>query len=304
MNDRDRYRLLFGPYRAPYVRKGDVVFCELRGEAVVCGMSGGRIAWPVARHKRGKPFLIVFAGLAEAIRRESNQAVALWWGIDKQTVSKYRKILGVPLATEGTSRLHRDIADEVFTEEVRARAVAAANTPEANAKKSTAKRGKPRPAHLMEALARFNRGRKLPEATRRKMSQAHKRRGTRPPWLNDPWPPEHDALLGTLPDAEVAERTGRTLQAVGDRRRTLGIYRRDASPLTLKQILAWAKAHRRRTGRWPSAASGPVAEAPGQTWRGIDQALAGGFRGLAGGSSLAKLLDEYRRAPHRQGRKG
>jgi hypothetical protein len=303
MNDRDRYRLLFGPYRAPYVRKGEVVFCDVRGEVVVRGIFAGRIPWPVTRLKSSRPLLIVFAGLAEAIRRESNQAVAFWWGIDKQTVSKYRKALGVPLTTEGTRRLHRDIAGEVFTEEVRARAVAAANTPEANAKKSAAKLGKPRPAHVMEALARANRGRQLPEQTRRKMSQAHKRRGTRPPWLNDPWPAEHDALLGTLPDAEVAERTGRTLQAVGDRRRALGIYRRDASPLTVKQILSWAKAHRRRTGRWPSAASGPVAEVSGQTWRGIDQALAGGFRGLPGGSSLARLLHKHRRVPPGMGRK-
>jgi hypothetical protein len=182
MTDRDRFRLLFGPYGAPYVRKGDVVFCELRGEVVMCGMSGGRIAWPMARHKRGKPFLIVFAGLAEAIRRESNQAVANWWGIDPQTVSKYRKALGVPRKTEGTSRLHQNNAAEVFTEEVRARAVAAANTPQANAKKSAAKLGKPRPTHLMEALARHNRGRKLPKATRRKMSHAHKRRGRCKQW--------------------------------------------------------------------------------------------------------------------------
>src|SRR5262249_61836974 len=112
----------------------------------------------------------------------------------------------------------------------------------------------------------------------------------------------HDALLGTLPDAEVAERTGRTLQAVGDRRRTLGIYRRDASPLAVKQILAWAKAHSRRTGRWPSAASGPVAEVPGQTWRGIDQALAGGVRGPAGGGLLAPGVAKHRPgAPARGG---
>ena len=84
----------------------------------------------------------------------------------------------------------------------------------------------------------------------------------------------------------------------------LGIYRRDASALTVKQILAWAKAHRRRTGRWPSAAFGPVADAPGQTWRGLDQALAGGFRGLPEGFSLARLLHQHRQAPQGQGRKG
>jgi hypothetical protein len=110
-------------------------------------------------------------------------------------------------------------------------------------------------------------------------------------------------LLGTLPDAEVARRTGRTLQAVGDRRRQLGIYRRNAPPLTVKQILDGAKAHHRRTGRWPTAASGPIAEAPGQTWGGIDQALAGGFRGLPGGSSLARLLHQQRRVPLGKGRK-
>jgi hypothetical protein len=39
------------------------------------------------------------------------------------------------------------------------------------------------------------------------------------------------------------------------------------SPLTLKQILAWADAFRRRTGQWPSANAGPVSEAPGEKWQ-------------------------------------
>lgn len=40
--------------------------------------------------------------------------------------------------------------------------------------------------------------------------------------------------------------------------------------------------------------SGPIDDAPGETWTGVDQALAKGQRGLPGGSSLAKLLVEYR----------
>ena len=68
MTERDRFKLLFGPYRPPYVRKGEVVFCDVRGEVVVRGMSSGRIAWPVTRLKRSRLLLIVFAGLAEAIR--------------------------------------------------------------------------------------------------------------------------------------------------------------------------------------------------------------------------------------------
>jgi hypothetical protein len=62
--------------------------------------------------------------------------------------------------------------------------------------------------------------------------------------------------------------------------------------LTVGQILAWADAHRRRTGRWPTAASGPVADAPGETWAAINAALARGHRGLPGGTSLSWLLAE------------
>jgi hypothetical protein len=70
-----------------------------------------------------------------------------------------------------------------------------------------------------------------------------------------------------------------------------GIRRRRLAPkLTEQQILLWARAYRVRKGRWPGARSGPVAGAPGVTWNAINQALYLGLRGLAGGSSLAKLL--------------
>jgi hypothetical protein len=67
------------------------------------------------------------------------------------------------------------------------------------------------------------------------------------------------------------------------------------------QILRWAGAHRRRTGDWPSARSGPVAGAPGLTWRAVDAALAEGCRGLPGGDSLARLLRRERAMPERRG---
>ena len=60
------------------------------------------------------------------------------------------------------------------------------------------------------------------------------------------------------------------------------------------RILAWADAHQRRTADWPHYASGPIPEAPGETWLAVDSALRYGQRGLPGGSSLAKLLDERR----------
>jgi hypothetical protein len=61
-------------------------------------------------------------------------------------------------------------------------------------------------------------------------------------------------------------------------------------PLTVQQILAWADAHKARTGRWPRAASGPVAGAPGEFWGTVNAALKWGRRGLPRRGSLAKLL--------------
>src|SRR5258708_774778 len=62
------------------------------------------------------------------------------------------------------------------------------------------------------------------------------------------------------------------------------------SRLTQRQILAWADHHFQRTGRWPSAASGPVLAMPAETWGGLEGSLIRGWRGLGKGSSLALLL--------------
>jgi hypothetical protein len=66
-------------------------------------------------------------------------------------------------------------------------------------------------------------GKRHSKATRAKMSQAHKRRGTRPPWLNAAWSQAEDALCRSLPAAQVAEQTGRSLHAVYVRRSRLGL---------------------------------------------------------------------------------
>jgi hypothetical protein len=71
---------------------------------------------------------------------------------------------------------------------------------------------------------------------------------------------------------------------------------RDLPPLTEIQILAWAEKHRQRSGRWPTRNSGPIDEAPGETWGSVDAALHQGCRGLPGGSSLSRLLAKHRGA--------
>jgi hypothetical protein len=78
-----------------------------------------------------------------------------------------------------------------------------------------------------------------------------------------------------------------------------GRGRPKAEALTVEQILGWADRHRCRTGRWPSHAAGPVLDAPGLTWAAVNTGLVKGYRGLPGGSSLARLLSERRGRPRR-----
>jgi hypothetical protein len=72
----------------------------------------------------------------------------------------------------------------------------------------------------------------------------------------------------------------------------------DSPPFMIDQVLKWADAHHSRTGKWPTERSGPLVEAPDETWKAIDRALQAGVRGLSGGSSLAKLLAEQRGRRH------
>jgi hypothetical protein len=64
--------------------------------------------------------------------------------------------------------------------------------------------------------------------------------------------------------------------------------------LRINTIVAWAEAHHERTGHWPTKTSGPIVEAPGETWSGVNTALRNGLRELTGGQSLARLLARKR----------
>ncbi len=77
------------------------------------------------------------------------------------------------------------------------------------------------------------------------------------------------------------------------RRRARPSYR--STPLDREEVILWAKAHCRRTGKWPTKYSGPVDDAPGENWQALDNALRQGYRGLPGGSSLSKTLAKCRK---------
>jgi hypothetical protein len=135
------------------------------------------------------------------------------------------------------------------------------------------------------------------------------------------WAKAHHGRSGTWPtdkSGTIAEAAGETWRGVdlalkwgyrglkggvslaGLLARALGVRNRTNLPaLTVAQVVGWAKAHHRRTGDWPTRASGAIGGVAGETWHGVDLALQGGYRGLPGGSSLGRLLREYRKGPGR-----
>jgi hypothetical protein len=98
---------------------------------------------------------------------------------------------------------------------------------------------------------------------------------------------------------ELLKEGGRGLPGGSSLQRLLtrkGGVRHPSEPpkLTVESILAWADAHYARTRIWPGASSGPVVDAPGETWRAVHAALVGGRRGLPGGTTLPRFLAEHR----------
>jgi hypothetical protein len=221
MKDAERFRLL-GTYQTPRFRIGQKVLCAVRGEVTIAGMTDAPIPWPLGKRGRGRHLLVVYKGLAKAVRRESNQAVAHWWGIDVQTVTKWRKALGVGIATEGTSRLHREYDKELWAVLARATAHAKARDPKRRAKIAEARRGKPRTPQAVAPMHEAWRGSHHSEETRRRMSEAHRKRGTLVPGTV-PWTAGEDEWVKTLPAKEVVKKTGRSLRAVYARRRHPGM---------------------------------------------------------------------------------
>ncbi len=151
MDDAERFRLL-GKYKTPRFRIGQKVFCEIRGDVTICGIHDALILWPLCKRGRGAQSLVVYKDLIKALRRESNQAIAHWWGVAVVTVSKWRRFLSVPRATEGTSRLHSEYDEEPWAVAARAKAHSKNRDPERRRKIAEARLGKPRPLHVIEAV--------------------------------------------------------------------------------------------------------------------------------------------------------
>jgi hypothetical protein len=193
MNPRDRIALLYGPYRAPALRKGDRSTCFYRDcEVVVTSWTDAPIPWPRCRsveHKRSAPGLLVDDELLRAIRHESAAAVIHWWRVTASVVWCWRRAFQVTkVNNKGSNRL------------VRAAAVKGAAAMQAR-EFTQAERDVKRQLAIDNDL------------------QRHLRAAVR----EDTWTAEEIALLGQLPDAEVARKIGRTVEAVRLKRMKLGL---------------------------------------------------------------------------------
>jgi hypothetical protein len=159
---------------------------------VITSWSDGRISWPRCRAlgHRGGSGLLVEDELARAVRGESAAAVMFWWGVGCNTVWSWRKALGVEGrdGTEGSRRLIQAAAE----------------------KGADQVRGKPLSPEQVEQRRRTARALNLGQY----LEVARQKRA---------WPAKHLSLLGKLPDAEVAARTGRSANGVRQKRCKLGI---------------------------------------------------------------------------------
>jgi hypothetical protein len=187
-----KFKLLFGPYTPPALKKGDRATCFYRdADVVITSWSDGRISWPRCRAlgHRGGSGLLVEDELARAIRSESAAALMYWWGVNGRTAWAWRKALGVSGhgGTEGSLRLHQAACDKGAAE----------------------LRGKPLSPEQVEQRRRTAHALNLGQY----LDPAH----------GAGWSPAELRLLGKHSDAQVAARTGRSENAVRVKRTRLGI---------------------------------------------------------------------------------
>jgi hypothetical protein len=83
--------LLHGRYLPPQTGRGQRLLCEIRGTVTVSGFRAGPIPWPYAK-VNGRP-LILCGDLVQAVKRESEFAVAHHFGVSTATVKVWRRSL-------------------------------------------------------------------------------------------------------------------------------------------------------------------------------------------------------------------
>lgn len=184
--------VLLGTYTPPPVKRGDVVRCLYRrADCRVTTWTAAPIPWPRCNQIgiRGGSGLLVTDALVRAIKTESAAALKHWFGVSTKTAWNWRKRF-VPgeahVRTEGDRLMHQAAS---------------------------------------EAGAAAVRGVPLAADVRARMAAAAKAAGRRPPdrWQGTGWTAAQVALLGTMPDADLAAKLARSVGAVRQKRTNAGI---------------------------------------------------------------------------------
>lgn len=233
-NEKVRFQLLSSPYHPPKTRRGKFLKCEWRGTVKVGNYSDGSVPWPIKWGTRNS--LILCGDLVEAVKQESELAVAHHWGVCIETVKKWRQALEVETYNPGTRWLQHVQAVD--------------NSPPSKMRR------------LSEAARAVTR-RPKPRQWKRHMSQIVRSRIQRQGPINPRhrlWTAAEDRLLGSKPDKELAGELGRTAGAVRSRRRSLGL------DLRQPQFRPWTPAEEKRLGTKSDAA---VAKLLGRPERGV-----------------------------------
>jgi hypothetical protein len=212
-----------GSYRTPRFQMGAVVEDEVRGSVRIVKMTDAPLPWPIGKAADGRLALVVYSGLARAVRRESGIAVCRWWGASWYHVNKWRRALGVPSTNEGTYRLRLAFTQTPRFRQIQNMSWATNGTPERRAAQSLRQTGMKMSEQARRNNSLAHMGILNSKATRRKLSLAHKRRGTWPPAAGKPWTKDELALLRTLPAIEVFRQTDRTYSDVTSMRVLLGL---------------------------------------------------------------------------------
>lgn len=154
--------------------------------------------------------MLIDEELARAVRNESATAISYWWGVGMNAVIDWRRALGAASRTDNPGT-HRLVLGAITA------------TLEARYPKTRNRRKCPRPTSV--------------------------------------WSSEELALLGVVPDPEVARRTGRSLDAVNKRRNSLGRSALMEGPRGARTLF-WNDADKALIGKMPDA---EVAKRTGRT---------------------------------------
>lgn len=210
----EKVRFVGGPYAPPLVPIGGWLKCQIRGMVQVGGYTNALIPWPVAvKHPRQ---MILCGDLLTALKTESRLAVCFHFGISPQSVSGYKKHLGIERLTAGGMRLFW-------------KTIKLSGSDEARAKMSRQREGR-RDLMTPEDRERLRAIQKRPktEAWKAKVAERWQRRHLligRP----EEWTPEQIQLIGSMPDREVAKRLNRSVLAVKAKRFQLQKARQESA---------------------------------------------------------------------------